>query len=308
MAEAQLLENRYAGPGLGGLFHSAAFHKLHAGEQGVFFEWEVDGEVLANIHFTAMGSGHWRSPARGTFAGYAWRDTLGLGGLQAFHKAVMMRMSTLGARRMEVLTAPMAHDPQAFSLQTYLLRSSGFQVSRCDLNQSLLVDARTLSQRMSYGNLKRLRKCEREGLLTQELPHSALPDVYDTLVANRTAKGHTLSMTLTGLQQMVDTHPDAVRLFGCQAGPAMAAAALCLRLSEQLLYVFYWGDRPGYAQLSPTVALADVIYAHCQADDICQMDVGTSTVDIEPNLGLLQFKRGLGFTESLKLQFSLDMP
>jgi len=308
MAESELLENRCAEQTLGNLFHSAAFHQLHADGEGLFFEWAVAGQVQASVHFTAVAPGHWKSPARGTFAGYAWREGLALESLLTFHDAVMARLAALGARKVDILTAPMAYDPQAFSLQTYLLRSRGFQVSRCDLNQSLVVDGRPLVERMSYGNVKRLRKCEREGLVARALPMGALPAVVDTLAANRAAKGHTLSMTLAGLQQMVNTFPGAVQLFGCQAGGEQAAAALCLRLSADVLYVFYWGDRPGYAQLSPVVALADAIHAHCRADGATQMDVGTSTIDTDPNFGLLQFKRGLGFTESLKLQFSKDLP
>ena len=306
-ADADMLVNRYAGPDLGSLFHSAPFHRLHAATDGLFFEWAVAGQVHASIHFTPGPGGLWRSPARGTFAGYAWRDGFGLDQLFAFHEAVMARLTGEGARRVEILTAPMAHDSQAFSQQSYLLRSRGFHISRCDLNQSLVLDARSLSERMTYGNLKRLRKCEREGLLATALPYTQLPAVYDTLAANRAAKGNSMSMTLPALEDMAARFPDAVHLFGCHAGTELAAAALCLRLSADVLYVFYWGDRPGYSQLSPVVTLANAIHDHGRALGVRQIDVGTSTVDTEPNFGLLQFKRGLGFTESLKLQFTREL-
>lgn len=308
MAEARLLENHCQSPGLGGLFHLPAFHRLHAGGEGLFFEWDEGGQVLASVHFTPGADGLWRSPGRGTYAGYAWADGLHAEQLFAFHDAAMARLAARGARRVEILPAPMAHDPQRFSLQTYLLRTRGFRVSQCDLNQSLDIDARPLAERMSYGNVKRLRKCQREGLLAAALPLAALPQVYQTLTANRHAKGHAMSMSLEALQAMAAQFPQALHLFGCQAGAEQAAAALCLRLSPAVMYVFYWGDRPGYAQLSPVVALAEAIYAHCQAQGIAQLDVGTSTVDTEPNFGLLQFKRGLGFSESLKLRMTLELP
>lgn len=308
MAEAELLENRCQGHGPGGLFHQPAFHRLHACDDGLFLEWAEGGTVLASVHFTPGADGLWRSPGRGTFAGYAWADGLHVEQLFAFHDAAMARLAARGARRVEILPAPMAHDPQRFSLQTYLLRTRGFRISQCDLNQSLDIDARPLAGRMSYGNVKRLRKCQREGLVTAALPLDALPRVYETLAANRQSKGHTMSMSLQALQAMAAQFPQALQLFGCQAGEEQAAAALCLRLSPSVLYVFYWGDRPGYAQLSPVVALAEAIYTHCQSQDVVQLDVGTSTVDTEPNFGLLQFKRGLGFSESLKLRMTLELP
>lgn len=302
--EAELLENRFSGPALGSLFHSPAFHRLHAGDEGLYFEWAVQGQVQASIHFTRLAGDLWRSPARGTFAGYAWADGLAPESLWSFHQAVMQRLQERGAKRVQILTAPMAHDATAFSHQSYLLRSTGFAITQCDLNQSLQLDDRPLAQRMTYGNLKRLRKCEREGVVTQLLGPQALSAVVDTLIANRAAKGHQLSMTLEGLQQMQALFPQQMFLYGAQAGDEQAAAALCLLISPETLYVFYWGDRPGYAQLSPVAALADGIERHARILGVRQICAGTSTVDAQPNFGLLQFKRNLGFSESLKLQFT----
>lgn len=309
MASCRLIENEFAsaGAGLGGLFHAPAFFRLHsAGQPGLasYFEWTEGQRVVASIHFTATDGESWRSPARGTFAGYACAPELRPEDGFAFHDAVEARLATQGAQRIEILPAPMAHDPAAFSTQIYLLRTRGYQMTQCDLNQSLDISATPLSERMSHGNLKRLRKCEREGLTAQQLPASALGDVYDTLAANRAGKGHAMSMTLAQLQTMADTFPDAVLLFGCRDGERLAAAALCLRLSAAVLYVFYWGDQPGYAQWSPVVPVADAIYRYGQDHGVALLDVGTSTLDREPNFGLIQFKRGLGFTESLKVRMS----
>jgi len=49
------------------------------------------------------------------------------------------------------------------------------------------------------------------------------------------------------------------------------------------------------------VSVADAIYRYAQKIGFKVMDVGTSTIDFEVNFGLLEFKRGLGFAESLKL-------
>jgi hypothetical protein len=304
---AELWENRFAGPHWGGLFHTPDFHRLHAGERGCYLEWAVEGRVRASIHFTPDDNGLWRSPFRGTFAGYAWDPTLPLDSLWAFHAAALERLQALGAARVQILSAPMAHDPVAFSQQTHLLRSTGFAITRCDLNQSLSLGTQPLAQRMSYGNLKRLRKCERESVVAGLLPPEALPEVVDTLIANRSSKGHQLSMSLDALATMQSRFPGQMFLYGAQAGGEMAAAALCLRISQAVLYVFYWGDRPGYAQLSPVVTLADGIDRHARELGVEQLCVGTSTLDVEPNYGLLQFKRNLGFSESLKLQFTRSL-
>jgi len=306
MVTHRLLENAWVcPPGLGGLFNRYGFFQLHSSDRrGVYFEWEQDAKVVATIHFTEVEPGLWRSPARGTYAGFAWVPGLGLESLFGFHEAVLARLRSLGASRLEVLPAPMAHNPAAFSIQEYLLRSCGYQTSQCDLNHSLKVDARPLAERMSYGNLKRLRKCAREGLVALSLTHTDLPEVYETIASNRASKGHEMSMSLLQLQAMVERFPEAVKLFGCRMGGDLVAAAICLQVDEGVLYVFYWGDRPGYASLSPVVSLADAIYADCQIQGIGLLDVGTSTVDSQPNFGLIQFKTGLGFEPSLKVRMA----
>ncbi|QDQ26268.1 GNAT family N-acetyltransferase [Chitinimonas arctica] len=303
-----LLENAFVGASFNSLFHTPAFFNLHATAESAYFEWAPDRAVVANIHFTSHGEGLWRSPARGTYAGYAVEPGLRLRQFAEFHTAVQARLAERGARRLEVLPAPMAHDPVAFSNQFQILRSSGFEISTSDLNYTLAVDATPLGERMSYGNLKRLRKCTREGLLAEPLPISELPAVYETIAANRASKGHTVSMTLSQLETMAAQLPDAIQLFGCRDGEQLAAAGLCLRLNPQVLYVFYWGDRPGYEQFSPVVAVADAIYRFAQEQGIALLDAGTSTVDRDINHGLIEFKRALGFTESLKLRMTKVLP
>lgn len=308
MAEARLLENVFRDPSLGALFQQPAFFELHADGRGVYFEWEQDGQVLASVHFTAMGEGCWRSPARGTYAGFAMRPGLRYDALLAFHDAVLERLAALGATRLELLPAPMAHDGAAFANQVHLLQARGWAISQCDLNHSLAVDERPLEARMTYGNVKRLRKCRREGVSAMPLPPGALPEVYDVIAANRLSKGYGVSMTLEALQAMQARFPGVMRLFGSRMPDGeLAAAAVCLRLTPGILYVFYWGDRPGFAQLSPVVSVADAIHAHCQEEGIKLLDAGTSTVGTQANMGLIQFKRGLGFTESLKLRFSRSL-
>ncbi len=303
MAGFHLLENEYAGDGFRSLFHAPAYFRLHDPGGGCYFEWVADGVVRACVHLTPVGAdGLWRSPARGTYAGYAFDPALRTADLFAFHAAVERRTVALGARHLELLPAPMAHDPVAFANHVYLLHASGYAMGQCDLNHSLEVTDLPLGARLAHNNHKRLRKCQREGLVATPLPLASLPEVYATLQANRTQHGLRMSMTLEQLEAMARTFPEAVRLFGVRDGAQFAASAVCLEVTPRTRYVYAWGDRPGYETFSPVVAVADAIYAHCHAQGVAVLDVGTSTVDRDPNHGLIHFKRGLGFTESLKVR------
>jgi len=302
MNEYKIFENSFIDAEPDVLFQKPPFFHMHAQSGATYFELFHSGKIQANIHFTPIDEvGTWRSPARGTYAGLSFVNNMKLRELFAFFEGVQTALRSKGAKFLEVLLAPQSHDPVAFAKQVFLLRSFGFETTKCDLNHSLEIDSRSLSERMTYGNLKRLRKCDRENLVAMHLSHSSLSKVYETLAINRASKGNSMSMTLKQLQLMADTFPEDVILFGCPDGEHYAAAAICLRLSSSVLYVFYWGDRPEYANKSPVVALADTIYRYGRDQGFRIIDVGTSTIDRQANFGLIEFKSGLGFSESLKI-------
>ena len=143
MADLCLLHNAAPAPDSSGLtrslFQSRAFFDLHAADRGAYFEWVQGERAVASVHFTPVSDGLWRSPARGTSAGYAVAAGLALEDVGAFHDAVERRLAAEGARQLEVLPAPMAHDPVAFANQLYLLRSRGYAISQCDLQRHIAV-------------------------------------------------------------------------------------------------------------------------------------------------------------------------
>lgn len=285
------------------LFQSQVFYNLHASRDSVYFELVRNHKTLACAHFAPSDAlGTWRSPVRGTFSGISFTQGVQLRELAYFIGEIENTLKGLGAKAIEVLPAPQSHNEAAFSTQVYILRSFGFEISRCDINQSLQVDARSLPERMSYGNRKRLKKCQKEGFFVGQVPLFRLGRVYETLKINREAKGNRLSMTLTELEMMAERFPNEFTLFGCGDSEHFISAAICLAISSEILYVFYWGDRPEYSTYSPVVPLANEIYNFAQGRGISILDVGTSTLDKEPNFGLIEFKNGLGFSESLKVR------
>ena len=307
MTELVLLEGREGGPGPGGLFHTPRFFGLHAGAGSAYFRGVLGSDIRASVHFTDVGDGVWRSPARGTYAGWAWAGDLPLEDLGGFMADVEDRLAERGVRSLEMLLPPMAHDPHAFTLAVYLMQGRGWVTTREDLNSHLDVDGRPLEARMSRGNAKRLRQCAREGLVASALRSDELPAAHETLALNRAAGGVTLSMSLAQLEEMQSAFPDDLLLFGVRGGAALAAAAVCLRLSRSVIYVFAWGHRPEYASLSPVVPLAELVYSYCQTSGVGLLDLGTSTLGQVQNPGLLRFKRGLGATESLKTRLRKDL-
>jgi len=305
----KLAKNEFHGQPAGSIFHMPDFFTLHTNEQeGHYFEWLINQIPVASIHFTNIGEGIWRSPARGTFAGFNLIPGVSIQELISFCNAIESELKSRGAKFLEILPAPMAHNPIDFSLQYYALTCSGYQVSQMDLNHAIQINSCPLTERMSYGNLKRLRKCIREGLTTEITSINELPEVYETIASNRATKGRVVSMSILDIIAMAQKFQNSITLFSCKDGKNTIAAAICLSVTPEILYVIYWGDKTGYQHLSPVVPIANAIYTYCQVQGFKILDIGTSTIGAEPNIGLINFKRGLAFEESLKIRLkkSLD--
>ncbi|WAG77622.1 GNAT family N-acetyltransferase [Metapseudomonas furukawaii] len=282
------------------LFNTPAFFQLHAIGRAHYFQWLQGGRAVACIHFTEVKPGLFRSPARGTYAGLSSLPEVRTEELAAFLAAVQEHLRALGAQRLEVLLPPARHDVAQFSNQYYLMRALGFVETGLDLNFGMAVTAQPFIERIAPNNQRRLRKCRREGLLATQLDDGELGAVHALLEEHHRHKGYPMSMSRAQLQTMLELFPGQLRLFGCQHGERLVAAAICVQIRKDIRYIFCIGDLAEYASYSPSVALVDAIYGSCQEEGIALFDYGVSTLGLEANYGLIHFKRGLGFGESLK--------
>lgn len=295
------------------LFNEPDFFELHADSPRDFYAQltrRSDQAVCATIACYESDNGTFTSPKRGTFGGLGLNRPLDRCTIERFLVAILNHVTHMGGRRLELKCPPISHDLALASVVANALMRHGGTLSGYDLNYDMRVDDRPYLERIEYSNVKRIRKCVRDGFVATELDLSRSQEAYKVISENRKRRGFPMSMTSEQLQMMADrfpgrlhyfaTHPDEYRL-------RMIAAAICLRLTSSILYVFYWGDAADTQQYSPLTLLASRIYDFCQRNGFTILDVGTSTVKSEPNDGLIRFKRGLGFSESLKPTFTVHV-
>jgi hypothetical protein len=290
------------------LFNDADYFRLHANSAGDAYLQLVrtaSRSVVATMALYDMGDGMYATPRRGTFGGLSLNGACDLPLIERFVLSAREYLTQAGGHTVQWRAAPFSHDLALSSLVCNILLRHGATVSGWELNYDMRVDARPFLERIDYGNVKRIRKCLREGFSAQKLPQSACMQVHELISANRARRGYPVSMSAAQLAEMARLFPGRMHLFGVHAGePArMAAAAVCLSLTPRILYVFYWGDSEDMETYSPTALLAQSIYEFCQSSNIALLDVGTATLEGKPNPGLMRFKTNLGFTESLKQSY-----
>jgi hypothetical protein len=292
------------------IFNEADFFKLHASSAEDVYAQLVrvaDDKVCATISFYESGDKVFVSPKRGTFGGLGLNCLLDARTVERFLHLVFDHLKASGAREIDVKCAPFSHDLPLSSLVSNILLRHGGTIASHELNHDMRVDARPFLQRIDYGNVKRIRKCLREGFIATQLDVSAWEDAYRVICDNRVRRGYPVSMTADQLNTMVKTFPGRLHFFAVYPDShksRIVAAGICIAVSRDILYVFYWGDAADMGSYSPIALLASCIYEFCQREGFQLLDAGTSTLAGEPNHGLINFKRNLGFSESLKLSFA----
>lgn len=296
------------------LFNESAFFQLHSSSELDIYAQLVrrsDGTVHGTFACYDIGQNQYASPKRGTFGGLSARRGLDFLLTERFLRAVLDHVRSRGATAVHVKCAPLSHDLPLSSITANIILRAGGKLSGFELNYDLPVDTRPFASRVDSGSRKRIRKCKDEGYVATEVGGTEEEArVYELIRANRERRGVPITMSAEQLEQMKLAFPDRIRYFAVLApddNEEMVASAVCISLSSEVLYVFYWGDGPGMQAHSPVAILAEAIYEFAQANRYRLLDAGTSTSAGAPNLGLIAFKRGLGFTESLKPSYAVDL-
>lgn len=295
------------------LFNEPAYFKLHShSERDCYFQLVLSNQnlVYITLAFHETSPGIYVSSGKGTFGGLSLNRNIEFQTVEKFLQSATDYLRRQGAKKIRIRCAPASHNTALFTVAFNSLIRQGFRAEEPEVNFSMLIDSRDFINRIDYGNVKRIRKAAREGFMCEKADLSLLPAIHQLIAENRERQGIVVSMTLDQLRLMAEIFPERLHLFAVYRDADrkfMAAAAVCLLLATDVLYVFYWGESDGMRSYSPVAMLASSIYSFSLQEGITLLDVGISTVNGNPNYGLVNFKRNLGFTESLKLDMVWTM-
>lgn len=294
------------------LFRSPDFYRLHSASfRRAWYARIVDRSAATACGggwFAESAPGEVRSGARGPYGGmFVDRDPFSTTLADAIVASTDDALKGLGIERTRVTLPPAAHEPgrHAEWMNTYLRR--GYQALPPDLNFHVRVDGVTLPDRMNSGNRTVVRTAERKGMMARSLDPHERGRAYEVNVENRLRRGRPVTMSLDALLAMDAALPGAVRWFGVFAADRMIAASVCMRVSSEVLYVFYLGDVDGVAKLSPVTLLVAHVHEWCRAQSIALLDLGIATEGGVPNDGLMTYKRNLGFEVSPRYTLTKEL-
>ena len=179
-----------------------------------------------------------------------------------------------------------------------------YSVTRHEIGAIVPVSPKPFSE-MIHGRKKRkLNQSRNQGLLFGQMGHSLLPEVYGFIATCRKPKNFNLSITLNDFRQFVDRYSSEYLIFSVFHHKRMVAASVTIRIYQHVLYHFISDHVRDVGPVRPALVLMEGIYDYCQRENIQLLDLGTSTVNGQPNFKLLKFKCELGAQLTHKFTFS----
>ena len=289
------------------IFNSSKFIKLH-NENGSVTSFSLHLKstlhCLGVCHFSKGFHGVFQSPCIGSFGGFEFLDSVSLELKELFILAVLKCLRTDGAVKVNIILPPdiynLGNNAQVFSI----LHRQGFSCSRSELNQYINVEEYELQKSVSHGNRTRINNWFKAGFEFKKIETENAKTAYQVIVKNRKNRNFPITMKWSALEKMLDLFKTRMVCFGVYEQGQLIASAICINVTQSILYVFYWGDVPGYETRSPMALLSNQIIEYGKSNSYKIIDIGTSSENSIPNIGLFNFKRNIGCQSCLKLHLT----
>lgn len=180
-------------------------------------------------------------------------------------------------------------DDQSFA---YALYHAGFRLQRCELTQAVRLEAQR-EQNYSAEFQRKIRRAQMLGVVVQE--SDDLADFYGILLRNLAERhGAQPAHTLEELLDLRRRLPERVRLFAAFAEEKMIAGYLLFVCNKQAALAFYIAQIYEAQHYRAINLLAHEVMNWCAREGLAYFDFGTSTINAEPNWGLIDFREAAG--------------
>lgn len=285
------------------IFYQKQFFDLHFEDQKTYYLGFANNSpqnIIGSIQLS-ISDGYARSPVKGTYGGMY---------LQPNHFSIPIAEESLAqteawllkkkVKHIELLLPSLEQKEDVHTWVNIFLRN-GYTISAFDLNYTIPVNSNPFENIVNRACLKKLKKIALSTLSIRELSEPEWNVAVDLIIENRKRKGRCFSMNIESIIAMRKTFKNDFKIVGVFDEIHLRSAAIYLKINIDTIYVFAWGDDGILSHLTPTTLLAKWLYEYCQLHKFSKLDLGISSDNNMPNIGLVNYKKSLGARASLKL-------
>ncbi len=261
--------------------------------------------VIGRIHFIIRDTEAISLP-ESPFGSFELNETITINVLNDFVCFIFERLQKKHVNIIEISTFAQIYEQQASAKVNYVLSNNGFKILATDINHHIPIEG-NFKDRIISMQLRKLKKCKKEGLIFKEEKLSKLEELYCFILKCRNARGQILSLDYRQLRNVINFSPERYKLFSVFKEGEILAATVAVIVNDEILYNFYPASMLEFNALSPMVFLTEGLFDYCCKNNYRILDLGTSSLAEKPNIGLINFKEGIGGKPSLKLLFGRSL-
>ena len=252
--------------------------------------------------------GIWSAPVTGTFGGPTLDKPVPIAALDRLMiEALRWLKEEAKADSCFIRLPPASFPDPSLALMQNVLHRGGWRLDQMDINYHLpVVPVERFHAQLGATKRQETRRLKGSGATFEPIPFAEAKRVYDIIASNRAARGYPMTMSWDALSAVAQAFCESFHFFGIVRRDRMLASAICIHITPQYLYVFYWGEDPEFRREMPVLLLVDGLVDFAYQNDITVIDIGISTDQSIPNEGLIEFKTALGFQPTPKLTYRFD--
>ncbi|MET3112919.1 hypothetical protein AAKU52_000638 [Pedobacter sp. CG_S7] len=250
-----------------------------------------------------INNGYLISPFSAPFGGFSFlKQEVQIASIEAAVNLLEQYVIKNGLKGIKILLPPLFYNETFLSKVINVFYRGNYKVANLDLDFYInLKKVENYAENIWHNAKKNMKISLKQDFEFVKCDIDRLDEVYDVIKQNRESKGKPLNMTLENLiatSQIIKTDFFLV----LQDGVSIASA-IVFHATDSIMYVPFWGDKPGFGLLKPMNFITHKIFEYYYNNGKKYVHIGISTEESQPNYGLCEFKESIGCTITPKFTF-----
>jgi len=240
-----------------------------------------------------------------SYGGFVFKDNLSIKRSFDLVEKLLKFAKAKGFRGVEMTISPLIYYERPINYIDFVLFKNGFRYTKRELTAYIPVVEEPFSLFKSEARTA-TRKAKKMGVEVME--SDDFQTFYSILKKNLKMR-HNVKPTHTvqELFKLKELFPEEIRLFASFLKGKMIAGTVLFRANKRVSLAFYISHNEEYNKYRPVNILFYEVLKWCWQNGYSFLDLGTFTLNMEPNMGLGRFKESIGarglFRDTLYIEF-----
>ncbi|HWW41760.1 hypothetical protein [Pedobacter sp.] len=248
-------------------------------------------------------NGYLISPFSAPFGGFSFlRQDVQISAIEAAIDLLGKYVFDNQLKGIKILLPPLIYNESFLSKLINAFYRRGYTVNNLDLD--FYADLKMMtnySEHIWYNAKKNLKISLKQNFEFIKCDDKDIEEVYEVIKLNREFKGKPLNMSLEDILATSKVIP--TDFFIVLQNGVSVASAVVFHATESIMYVPFWGDKPGFGLSKPMNFISSKIFEYYHNANKKYVHIGIATEESMPNYGLCEFKESIGCTITPKLTF-----